>query len=205
MWVGIVRANSAEINIDCILILRKNIVRLLVAMEMETEVNLDYSAIEALFSKNLPHLLEKIFFSLDYESYKRCLEVSDVWRNLLTSDSFKKRGKSVFCTEILKDGVELYATANVGDKAKVQKLLSSGMIDVNTVASSRSWTPLIMAARRGHKDIVQLLFESGADINQTDISGLSPLHHAASKGEIDTVQLLINLGAEPQLTKAAND
>ena len=109
MWVGIVRVNSAEIDIDCIL--RKNIVRLLVAMEMETEVNLDYSAIEALFSKNLPHLLEKIFFSLDYESYKRCLEVSVVWRNLLTSDSFKKRGKSVFCTEI--DIQRCYLTDNL--------------------------------------------------------------------------------------------
>ena len=163
----------------------------------------DNKGFEALFSKNVPHLLEKIFFSLDYESYKRCLEVSNVWHDLLTSDSFQKKGKYVFHTEIVKDGVNLYYAAGDGDEAKALKVLSTRMIDVNT--TSLCETPLTRASYHGQKDIVQLLFDSGADLNKTDGNGVSPLHHAASREKIDTVQLLIKLGAEPQLWKAAKN
>ena len=166
--------------------------------------NMDSSAFNTLFSKNVPHLLEKIFFFLDYESYKKCLEVSKVWNYLLTSDSFQMKGKSVFHIEIFKDGVELYKTAEKGDKAKAQKLLSIGMVDVNITEPSLLCTPLIIAAHHGNQDMVQLLFDSGADLNKADRGGFTPLHHAAGYGKIDTVRLLINLGAEPQLTKAAN-
>ena len=119
---------------------------------------MDSSAFNTLFSKNVPHLLEKIFFSLDYKSYKTCLEVSKVWNDLLTSDSFQMKGKSVFRTEILKDGNELHDIARKGNTDKVQKLLSTGMMDVNNVFASQSWTPLITSAFYGSKDIVQLLF-----------------------------------------------
>ena len=102
---------------------------------MELKENVKFSVFEALFSKNVPHLLEKIFFCLDYESYKRCLEVSNVWHDLLTSDSFKKKGKSVFHSKILNDVCYLYDAAKEGDKDKVKKLLSTGMTDVNMVVT----------------------------------------------------------------------
>ena len=173
---------------------------------METKESMSSCAFDTLFSKNVPHLLEKIFFFLDYESYKTCLEVSNVWSDLLTSESFKMKGKSVFHTEILKDVVQLYLVAGKGDKAKAQKLLSTGMMDVNIVASSpdESWTSLIMAASKGQKDIVQLLFDNGADLNKADRGGYTPLQHAAHYEKMDTARLLIDLGAEPQLTKAAH-
>ena len=47
-------------------------------------------------AQNVPHIIEKIFFSLDYESYKACMEVSVVWNELLTSDSYRQRGRRVF-------------------------------------------------------------------------------------------------------------
>ena len=166
---------------------------------------MDSSAFNTLFSKNVPHLLEKIFFSLDYKSYKTCLEVSKVWNDLLTSDSFQMKGKSVFQTELLKDGVELFKTAWEGDTDKVQKLLSIGIIDVNIDNFIDLRTPLMAAAFQGHTNIVQLLFDSGADLNKADRDGFTPLHHAAANGKIDTVRLLIDLGAEAQLTKLANN
>ena len=46
----------------------------------------------ALFTESVPHVLEKIFFSLDYESFKTCKEVSISWNKLLTSESFKTSG-----------------------------------------------------------------------------------------------------------------
>ena len=170
-----------------------------------TKGSMNSCAFDPLFSKNVPHLLEKIFFFLDYESYKTCLEVSDVWKDLLTSESFRTKGKSVFYTELIKDGVKLYDTAREGDKDKVQKLLSTGMMDVNIVVNSDSMTPLSIATHHGHREIVQVLFDNGADLNKADRDGYTPLRQAAHYEKIITARFLIDLGAEPQLTKAAND
>ena len=60
-------------------------------------------AFDILFTKNVPHIQEKIFFSLDYGSYKTCMEVSKEWNELLKSQSFHKKSKTVFHKEILEE------------------------------------------------------------------------------------------------------
>ena len=35
---------------------------------------------DKLFVMNVPHILEKIFLSLDYESFKKCHDVSNTWK-----------------------------------------------------------------------------------------------------------------------------
>ena len=62
---------------------------------------MELSGFETLFSKNVPHILEKIFLFLDYKSYKVCLDVSVVWRNLLMTKTFQMKAKSVYRKEIL--------------------------------------------------------------------------------------------------------
>ena len=51
---------------------------------------------DILFAKNVPHILEKIFLSLDYESFKNCVKVNDAWKNLLTSEAFKRKWMIVY-------------------------------------------------------------------------------------------------------------
>ena len=92
---------------------------------------MDQCAFDKLFTKNVPHLLEKIFFSLDYESFKNCRDVSNTWHGLLSSDSYQKKGQSVFHYEIRHDELELWTASQEGNVVKVRKLLSSGMLDVN--------------------------------------------------------------------------
>ena len=167
---------------------------------MELKENVKFSAFEALFSKNVPHLLEKIFFCLDYESYKRCIEVSNVWHNLLTSDSFKKKGKSVFHTEILKDGSNLFDAAKEGDEDMVKKPLSTGMIDVNIAVTQESLGALFGAAYNGHRDAVQLLLQHGAKPKMRDQHGATPLHWAAYLGHKAVVKQLIDGGADHNRT-----
>ena len=48
-----------------------------------------------LFTRNVPHILEKIFLSLDYESYESAGNVSTVWYNLLTSKNYQRKAKIV--------------------------------------------------------------------------------------------------------------
>ena len=159
---------------------------------------------DTLFEKTLHIVLEKIFFSLDYKSYKTCLEVSMVWKELLTSRSFQRKGKSVFFTELIKDGSELCTAAENGNINKVTKILSSGMVDVNIINYEKS--ALCSAAFHGHKNIVNLLIERGADLNKIYLDGKTPgktpLHHAADKGKIDIVCLLIDSGAKSPLVTA---
>ena len=60
-----------------------------------------------LFSKHVPHILESIFISLDYESYKACQEVSITWKSLLTLESVQKKAKPLFYEGILEDEKKL--------------------------------------------------------------------------------------------------
>ena len=80
-----------------------------------------------LITKSVPRDLEIIFFSLDYESFKTCKEVSNSWNKLLTSESFKKMGKSVFREDIER---ELHEHSYNGNLMAVKSILSSGMADV---------------------------------------------------------------------------
>ena len=85
-------------------------------------------AFDKLFAKSVPHVLEKIFFFLDYTSFKKCLEVSAIWNGLLTSESFQRRGKFVFRRVIRR---ELFYALKDSNTEKVTRILSSGMVDVN--------------------------------------------------------------------------
>jgi hypothetical protein len=62
-------------------------------------------------------------------------------------------------------------------------------------------TPLLLAVRSKHIDIVSYLLEqAGANINATDDNGCSCLHVAALLGDIDIVTLLLKSGADPTKT-----
>jgi len=53
-------------------------------------------------------------------------------------------------------------------------------------------SPLMMAALRGHKNLVELLIWRDADINKT---GWTPLHYAASGGHAEVAKLLLSHSA----------
>ena len=113
------------------------------------------SQFDRLFTKRVPHIHEKIFFSIDYESFKQCLEVSKSWNYLLTSESFLRRGKSIFCEDIEKD---LLLAAERGNVDIIKRVLSSFMVDINFM-TERNRSPLMLAAENCHQDVVQLLLD----------------------------------------------
>ena len=110
---------------------------------------------DKLFTKFVPHILEKIFFSMDYKSYKKCLEVSKSWSNLFTSESFLRRGKSVFSEDIKE---ELRLAARWGNVNKIRRVLSCFAVDLNNMTEWNT-SPIMLAANNGHKDVVQLLLQ----------------------------------------------
>ena len=95
--------------------------------------------------------------------------------------------------------MELYIAAALvkaaadGDARKVEELLSQGgRVD----ARDQGFTPLLVAAQRGHAEVCELLLERGkANIEETDNDGDTALNLAATKGHASTVAMLLSKGA----------
>ena len=176
-------------------ILRSEAAAVMAACEIHSQCNF-----VKLFSPSFPHILEKIFFSLDYESYKNCLEVNSEWKGVLTSERYKTKGRTVFTKEIVEDERKLHWAAMTGRRDDVRLLLASGMVNVNckdSVLYCR--TPLHLAVMSGDKEVAKLLIDSSAGVNLADEYGQTPLHWAADKGNSEVAKLLIECGADPNV------
>ncbi|MHA7877472.1 MAG: tetratricopeptide repeat protein [Bacteroidota bacterium] len=85
----------------------------------------------------------------------------------------------------------IHFAAYDGLSEKVSSLLESDDAKVNDTTSA-GWTPLHLAAKQDHDDIVQLLLDKNAPIEARDKQGHTPLHLAADAGHDDIVQLLLD-------------
>ncbi|KAF6778441.1 hypothetical protein AHF37_02090 [Paragonimus kellicotti] len=93
--------------------------------------------------------------------------------------------------------VQLFDACRNGDAFRVKFLLDNGACVDMTDSSGRKSTPLHFAAGYGHRDVVELLLERGADVNARDDGGLVPLHNACSFGHVDVVHLMLRAGSDP--------
>jgi len=84
------------------------------------------------------------------------------------------------------------------DGPKVAEMIRAGMaVDFNFDVELRgrsSESPLTMAARRGHLDIVRLLLDAGADVRRKDGFGNTAIGVAQSP---EMLRLLVQRGADP--------
>ena len=155
---------------------------------------------DKLLTKSVPHILEKIFFSLDYESFKICHEVSNSWKELLTSVPFQKKAQSMYLEAKQDNEKKLANFARKGNSEKVCHILAIG-VDPNCKSNKSKYTPLYWAIIKNHTEVVKLLLQAGADPNQV-IGGLMvgrrdlPLDLAVTCGNKDVVQLLLKAGAD---------
>lgn len=161
---------------------------------------------DTLFKMSLPHVLEKIFLSLDYKSLKTCYEVNKEWQEFIMSKSFLQKAKDEFWAEIEEEEKRLFKMSERGNAHEVRRLLSFGLVDVNYVrwlydeldgTPFDDATPLQRAAENGHKNAVQCLLDNGADPNKADEIGRTPLHFAAWKGRSGVAKILLDGGADP--------
>ena len=165
---------------------------------------MDHRDFDTLFTKMRPHIIEKICLSLDYESFKNCLEVNKAWRGALTSKTCLKKARSAF-KEISRDEKELHRNSKDNKTAEVRKLLSIGLVDVDCLEDG--WTPLHRGGGYyGLKNVAQLLLAAGADPNKPSVGRrYTPLHDAARGGHKDVAQLLLDSGADPNKTNIYDD
>jgi uncharacterized protein len=90
------------------------------------------------------------------------------------------------------------------DVSQLKELLSSG--EKPDSRTSAKITPLMVAAKRGFDDIVEVLLDAGANPNAKDSSSsldegrLTALHLAAENGRASTCRILLEHAADPNST-----
>ncbi|MBX3302795.1 MAG: ankyrin repeat domain-containing protein [Nitrospira sp.] len=89
---------------------------------------------------------------------------------------------------------KLREAAAEGNVLRVQTLLEQGV--TAQAADERGITPLLLAAKHGHREVAALLLEQGATTNYARQDGVTPLFVAVQEGRRDIVALLLEKGAD---------
>merc|ERR1712183_1079047 len=93
----------------------------------------------------------------------------------------------------------LWNAAKAGNLAEVKQLLQNTYVD----PTSDGVVPLIIAALKGHEDVIRVLLDNNANIDHQDSRGYTPLIYAgflsASQGKDEVVRLLLQRGANTKL------
>ena len=96
----------------------------------------------------------------------------------------------------------LISKSEVGEKRLVRYLISRGAranrLELGTTA-------LIAATRYADEEMLEMLLEAGADVNQTNEKGISPLLRASQWGNEVAVEWLLEHGADVNQTAANGD
>ncbi|KAL8917418.1 MAG: hypothetical protein Q9172_005857 [Xanthocarpia lactea] len=80
--------------------------------------------------------------------------------------------------------------AQAGSVKEVEMLLNQGA-DVGAIHRQSGRNAIAVASHCGNEDVVRLLLQHRADVNQRDASSLSPLHLAAMRSHSGVVELLL--------------
>lgn len=87
---------------------------------------------------------------------------------------------------------------NIHDIESVKILLASN-VDPNACSTLEGVTALLLAAKLGDINLVNLLLKYKANVNQQDIEGNTPLMIAIINNQIETVKILLDNGANPNI------
>ena len=96
--------------------------------------------------------------------------------------------------------ISIYEAAREGNIEAVKQHIAADT-DVNAKDDALEWTPLFMAAGKGHKEIVELLLANGAEVNAKGDGGVTPLHIAPLGSHKEVAELLIAKGADVNAKK----
>ncbi|WP_198388030.1 ankyrin repeat domain-containing protein [Burkholderia ubonensis] len=101
------------------------------------------------------------------------------------------------------DTSELAAAAREGRIDGVEKMLLKGTVGIDS-CNERGNTALMLAAKYGHRDLVEYLLANGASYDLRGQAGNTALIFAAGEGYADIVELLLSHGANVNVRDVYN-
>ncbi|CAL4134257.1 unnamed protein product, partial [Meganyctiphanes norvegica] len=94
-------------------------------------------------------------------------------------------------------GRDMWQAAKDGDLTLVKAALASGTpVDWRLKSIWEGKTALHAAASVNHVDIVRVLLDAGAKVDQRDAGGRTPLWDASFSGSMDAIKILLDHGAD---------
>lgn len=99
----------------------------------------------------------------------------------------------------------LHVAAWAGLTSMAKLLVETGSSQLLSTLDGNNYTPLMLAAQRGHAETAGFLLDCGALPEQLDKRGLSALHFAAKSNHHAVVRLLLAAGVSPLTKKAWED
>ncbi|XP_046567997.1 ankyrin repeat and KH domain-containing protein mask-like [Haliotis rubra] len=89
-------------------------------------------------------------------------------------------------------GYNILHLGSHGEYVEVLKyVLSQDTEDINSRANDNK-TPVMVAGRRGHKDVVELFVKRGANLSLTDRSKSNILHYACAGGHVEVTKYILS-------------
>jgi len=166
--------------------------------------------------RNQPELVNDLkselnsLFKYETESAEEEYDVPDIWDDISLKDlsdiddeeddKKRKRQKQTTIPEKKNEKGEtpIIPACAKGNVKLVLSLLKQGhSVDAG---DALGWTALHEASNYGHVDIVNVLLDHGADINNRGgpcCEGITPLHDAAACGHLEVIDCLLDRGANP--------
>jgi hypothetical protein len=89
-----------------------------------------------------------------------------------------------------------FLAVEAGDAESAQESLEMYPVLAGWRESATQATALIVAARKGHADIAEILLGAGADLKAEDAGSMNAIRMAAHSGHGDVCDLLISKGAD---------
>lgn len=96
----------------------------------------------------------------------------------------------------------LHRAARLGYTDCVAYCLETLTMEVSA-SDNAGYTPLHVAAARGHLHIARLLLQYGANVSAAARGGIRPLHEACENEHVEVIRLLLSYGADPLLATYA--
>ena len=98
------------------------------------------------------------------------------------------------------DETALYQSSKIGSAKSVEFLLSRQDVDIEAKSKSAKETPLIVASKNGHADIVEMLMTHGANPDARDSNNYTSLYWARRNNHTETMTHLLNQDANKYLS-----
>jgi len=99
---------------------------------------------------------------------------------------------------------EIHIAAQKGDLAAVKAIVESGAESVDS-RDADGRTPLHLASRGVHIEVIRYLVDNGADLDALDSNQIAPLHSLTSRNHSQGIELLLSRGADIDILDYQNN